>query len=147
METTMIDGLSHLVSQAVQAGFVAPRPYETGRGHRQSTTGDTLDEACASCSTGNNKSKNNEIKDPGHGDMQDACFCRDSPKHPNKTRTQTASENVVLHLGDGPGLPTQPAACTICGKADWLVTLRTGVGDTFHVSCWRTASAHNHNGD
>lgn len=147
METTMIDGLSHLVAQAVQAGFVAPRPDETGRGHRQSTTGDTLDNDRLSRNVRNSACKNNEIKDPGHGDTQDTCFCRDSPKHPNKTRTQTASENVVLHLGDGPGLPTHPAACTICGKADWLVTLRAGDGETFHVSCWRTASAHNHNGD
>ncbi|MGQ3671182.1 hypothetical protein ACT6QG_02155 [Xanthobacter sp. TB0136] len=44
---------------------------------------------------------------------------------------------VVIHLARGPGLPTHPATCAGCGKADWKVAMRTADGRTWHVSCWK----------
>ncbi len=44
---------------------------------------------------------------------------------------------VVIHLARGPGLPTHPATCVGCGKADWKVAMRTADGRTWHVACWK----------
>lgn len=146
MGQAMTDGLANLVAQAVQAGFVAPQRNGTGTGHRLNPLKGTLDEAHVSRQRRENKRINSEIAAAGHGDTQDTCLSRDSAKHPKRAREPTPSPNVVLHLGDVPGLPTHPVTCVSCGKADWLVTLRTGDGLTFHVSCWRAASAPNHRG-
>ena len=143
----MTDGLARLLAQAVQAGFVPPRRDEIGAGHRQNMPGDTLDNAHVSRHVRNSARQNNEIGDPGHGDTQDARFCRDSPKHPKKANDQTSSASVVMHLGRGTGLPTHPATCTVCGKSDWLVNVRDDMDRTFHASCWREASDLNHDGD
>ncbi|WP_323034141.1 hypothetical protein [Pararhodobacter sp.] len=43
----------------------------------------------------------------------------------------------VLHLSRGKALPTHPATCAACGKADWLVCLRTEDDRTWHVQCWK----------
>ncbi|MEZ5723909.1 MAG: hypothetical protein R3E47_02285 [Paracoccaceae bacterium] len=34
-------------------------------------------------------------------------------------------------------LPTHPATCAICGKADWLVGMTDMKGRTLHVRCWK----------
>lgn len=44
---------------------------------------------------------------------------------------------VVIHLARGSGLPTHPATCAVCGRADWRVCLRDAKGHTMHVSCWK----------
>lgn len=34
-------------------------------------------------------------------------------------------------------LPTHPATCAICGKADWQVGMTDMQGRTLHVRCWK----------
>lgn len=156
----MTDGLAALIQQAIRAGFCLPAGRADDVGHKPSTSMDTSASASVSHSESTYKLENNEIDVSGHRDTLDAHFDRHNCKHPkqaNETKEcqhqalKTAGvdqEMMVKHLGrDAAGLPTHPATCRVCGKADWLVNVRDNRDRTFHVSCWRTEAALNFDGD
>lgn len=148
MSTAMTEGFSRLVAQAVRAGFVLPEAGSLEAGHGARARKDTIGDVPLSRPRSEYAFDANAVAALGHEATQDTLSGKGRHQHPNGANEPQRAQfcALVKHLDHAPGLPTHPATCVWCDQSDWLVTLRTGDGRTFHVSCWRTASAPDHNG-
>lgn len=86
--------------------------------------------AAASSYPGNHPEPSKRVSEAPEGDFRVVLAgCRGSGSEKIK-RSQIP--------GEGPGLPDHPPTCSVCGKADWLVSLGTlSGGPSMHVECWK----------